>query len=73
MSLSTYCPDSGHLQSEAGPGYHFDVGSEDNISHVLIGVVLTDLVEGRKTLQECYESIKTNFDLTCNKFEEEYK
>lgn len=67
MKISTYCPDSGHLESESGVQYDCRLNREE---HLFLAVALSRLVEGTCTLQEAYESINTNYDLHVVKFEE---
>ena len=67
MTFATYCPDSGHLESECGLHYDCRLKTEE---HLFIAVTLSKLVEGECTLQEAYESIVTNYDVSVVKFEE---
>ena len=70
MKMSTYSPDSGHLESQSGVRYDCRLKTDE---HLFIAVTLSKLAEGECTLQEAYESIATNYDLYVVKFEESYK
>ena len=67
MKMSTYCPDSGHLESESGGHYDCRLKTEE---HLFLAVALARLADGDCTLQEAYQSIVTNYDHYVVKFEE---
>lgn len=67
MNISTYYEQEGHFESEIGEHYDCRLKQPE---HLLIAVALSRLAEGRVSLQECYESISTNYNLEVVKFEE---
>lgn len=65
--IATYYKQEGHIESEAGD--HYDCRLKET-EHLFIAVALSRLVEGKVSLQECYESISTNYRLECVRFGE---
>lgn len=66
--ITTYYEQEGHFESETGT--HYDCRLKQT-EHLFIAVALSRLAEGRYSLQEAYESISLNYELTCVKFQEE--